>query len=113
MSSSPVWLITGCSSGFGNSLAHIALCAGHKIIVTSRNPPKTPDLVSRIEKLGGKWLALDITSPEAELAKVVEKATSVYGRIDIVVNNAAYALLGAFESITYVLPFAVVLIILH
>ncbi|TVY19167.1 putative oxidoreductase [Lachnellula arida] len=98
--SPPIWLITGCSSGFGKSLALLALRSGHKVIATSRNPSKTPDLVSQVEKLGGVWHALDVCSPEPELAKAIEKATNVWGRIDILVNAAGYALLGAFETIS-------------
>ncbi|PVH87761.1 putative short chain oxidoreductase/dehydrogenase [Cadophora sp. DSE1049] len=96
-SSPGVWLITGCSSGFGLALALHVLNSGHKVLATSRNPSKTPDLVSRVESLGGTWLTLDICSPEGELASFIEKATAVYGVIDVLVNNAGYALLGAFE----------------
>ncbi|KAH6679106.1 putative short chain oxidoreductase/dehydrogenase [Halenospora varia] len=99
-SSTPVWLITGCSSGFGKALAFHARKSGHRVIATSRNPAKTPELVSEFESLGGIWHSLDLYSPESVLAEVVEKATSVYGRIDILVNCAAYALLGAFECIS-------------
>jgi len=99
-----VWFITGCSSGFGTSLALLALRSGHKVIATSRNPSKTPELVSEVEKLGGVWHALDVCSPEPELAKAIEKATNVWGRIDILVNGAGYALLGAFETIRYDSP---------
>jgi NAD(P)-dependent dehydrogenase (short-subunit alcohol dehydrogenase family) len=99
--STPVWFITGCSSGFGASLALLALRSGHKVIATSRNPSKTPELVSQIERLGGTWMQLDVCAPEPELIKVIDKATSVHGKIDILVNNAGYALLGAFETIRY------------
>ncbi|KAH9209636.1 putative short chain oxidoreductase/dehydrogenase [Leptodontidium sp. 2 PMI_412] len=94
-----VWLITGCSSGFGFSLAlHILTSGpGHKVIATSRTPSKTPSQVSQIQSLGGTWLALDICSPESELATFIEKATAIYGTIDVLVNNAGYSLLGAFE----------------
>jgi hypothetical protein len=96
-----VWLITGCSSGFGASLALLALRNGHHVIATSRNPSRTPYLVSDVEKLGGKWLVLDVCDPN--LAHVVEDASKIYGKIDILVNNAGYALLGAFEAIRWVL----------
>lgn len=87
------------SSGFGFSLAlHIlASGPGHKVIATSRTPSKTPSQVSQIQSLGGTWLALDICSPESELATFIEKATAIYGTIDVLVNNAGYSLLGAFE----------------
>ena len=103
MSSPPIWFITGCSSGFGTSLALLALRSGHKVIATSRNPSKTPALVSEVQSLGGVWHTLDVCAPEPELAKAVEKATNVWGRIDILVNAAGYALLGAFETIRYIL----------
>jgi NADP-dependent 3-hydroxy acid dehydrogenase YdfG len=99
--SPPVWFITGCSSGFGASLSLLALHSGHKVIATSRKPLKTPELVSQVEKLGGKWMQLDVCAPEQELMKVIDEATSVYGKIDILVNNAGYALLGPFETIRY------------
>jgi NAD(P)-dependent dehydrogenase (short-subunit alcohol dehydrogenase family) len=96
----PIWLITGCSSGFGASLALLALRNGHHVIATSRTPSKSPELVSEVEKLGGKWLSLDVCG--GNIADVVQEATNLYGRIDILVNNAAYALLGAFETIRLV-----------
>ena len=45
----PIWFITGCSSGFGLSLALLALGKGHKVIATSRNPSSTPEQVAQIE----------------------------------------------------------------
>ncbi|KAG4427492.1 hypothetical protein IFR05_017024, partial [Cadophora sp. M221] len=96
-----VWLITGCSSGFGYALAQHILTSSpagqHKVIATSRTPSKTPSQVSQIQSLGGTWLALEVCSPESELKAFIEKATAVYGTIDVLVNNAGYALLGAFE----------------
>ncbi|KAI4171643.1 MAG: hypothetical protein LQ343_004121 [Gyalolechia ehrenbergii] len=59
------WLITGCSSGFGLSLTRIGQANGHKVVATSRNPSKTPDLVSEVESKGGKWLQLDVDDPES------------------------------------------------
>ncbi|KAI0538018.1 NAD(P)-binding protein [Xylaria digitata] len=57
------WLITGCSSGFGLSLVRIVQAGGHKVIATSRNASKTPDLVKEVESKGGKWLQLDVNDP--------------------------------------------------
>jgi NAD(P)-dependent dehydrogenase (short-subunit alcohol dehydrogenase family) len=94
--SSPVWFITGCSSGFGASLAQLVLSRGHRLIATSRTPSKTPSLVTQITSAGGHWLPLDVTSPSAP--SVVHTALSIYGHIDYFVNNAGYSLIGAIES---------------
>jgi NAD(P)-dependent dehydrogenase (short-subunit alcohol dehydrogenase family) len=95
-STSPVWFITGCSSGFGTGLALTALNMGHRVIASSRNPSRTPDLVSQVQSLGGYWLTLDVTSPNA--SDVVKEALKIYGHIDYFVNNAGYGLLGAIED---------------
>jgi len=98
MSSTPVWLITGCSSGFGFALARYVATKGHRVIATSRNPEKSPKQVAEIEKLGGHWLPLDITS--ADLEEKVTAAESLHGKVDVLVNNAGYSILGAFEDIS-------------
>lgn len=97
-SSAPVWLITGCSSGFGFALACYVATKGHRVIATSRNPAKSPNQVAEIERLGGTWLSLDVTSTDLE--DKVKTAESVHGRIDVLVNNAGYSILGAVEDIS-------------
>jgi NADP-dependent 3-hydroxy acid dehydrogenase YdfG len=101
MSSRPlVWFITGCSSGFGASLSLLALKAGHKVVATSRSPSKTPELVRQVRELGGTWMPLDVNAPSA--AEVIRNAVDIYGRIDVLVNNAGFSLLGMLEDLTYV-----------
>lgn len=78
------------------ALARLALSNHHRVIATSRNPSRTPELVTEIESLGGHFLALDVTS--SSLSTILDDATAIYGHIDILVNNAGYALLGAFET---------------
>lgn len=101
MASTPpqVWLITGCSTGLGASLAIHALKAGHAVIATARNPSSAPSY-TQISSLGGKWLPLDVTSPTA--GDVVQEAVKLAGRIDVLVNNAGYSILGAMEDISFV-----------
>jgi NAD(P)-dependent dehydrogenase (short-subunit alcohol dehydrogenase family) len=94
------WFITGCSSGLGLSLTLLLLQDGHRVIATSRNPTKTPSEVEHVTSLGGHWLSLDVTIPESEIAAIVDKATEIYGQIDVLVNCAGYAQLGAFESVS-------------
>ena len=96
----PTWLITGCSAGFGSSLARHVLSKGHNVIATSRNPAKTPDLVKSITaRPNGRWIALDVTASEESIRQTINEASSLFGDIDIVVNNAARALYGAAEDI--------------
>jgi NAD(P)-dependent dehydrogenase (short-subunit alcohol dehydrogenase family) len=94
-----VWLITGSSAGLGRALTRYVIARGHTVIASSRNPAKTPGLVSEVEKAGGRWIALDNTAPEEEINKIVQTAESFFGRIDVVVNMAGVSVLGAFEDI--------------
>ncbi|KAI3398878.1 hypothetical protein diail_8387 [Diaporthe ilicicola] len=92
------WLITGCSSGFGLAIARHALANGHKVIATSRNPAKTPQLVQEIESSGGRWVQLDLDDPGN--GKVIDDLEAEGTTIDVLVNNAGSALLQAAESVT-------------
>ncbi|KAI2713685.1 hypothetical protein CBS147332_5425 [Penicillium roqueforti] len=91
-----VWLITGCSSGLGLALARAAQSNGHKVLATSRQPSRTPEIVSEITQNGGDWHTLDVDSPTAA-SELVSKLESTH-KIDVLVNNAGYAILGAVEQ---------------
>ena len=81
----------------GISLARAVLKAGHRVIATSRSPEKTPDLVKEIESTAnGRWAQLDVSAPELE--RNVEDCIKTFGRIDVLVNNAGFALGGPFEN---------------
>jgi NAD(P)-dependent dehydrogenase (short-subunit alcohol dehydrogenase family) len=99
MSSNPVWLITGSSGGLGLALTRYALSQGHIVIATSRNPSRTPELVAEVEGQGGKWLTLDALWEETVIKDTIQQAESIFGRLDIVVNNAAYCVLGSTEDV--------------
>lgn len=84
-----VWLITGCSSGVGLSLTRSTLAAGHKVIATSRNPAKTPEVVDEITSNGNAtWMQLDVAADNLE--QDVEACFQKFGRVDVVVNNAGF-----------------------
>lgn len=100
VASQQVWLITGCSQGLGYELSKAVLAAGHKVVASSRNPAKTPEVVSEIEGSGGAWVQLDVTSDKIE--EQVGVALAVYGRIDVLVNNAGVGMSGAVEDFRYV-----------
>ena len=97
MSTQKVWLVTGCSAGLGFALSKVILAHGHKLIASSRNPAKTPDLVQQVTSQGGHWIALDTTAPDLE--DIVARAEHIHGRLDVVVNNAGYPIYGAFEDL--------------
>ncbi|CAG7917608.1 unnamed protein product [Penicillium olsonii] len=91
------WLITGCSSGLGLSIARLAQSNHQTVIATSRNPSRTPDLVNEITQNGGQWHTLDVNDQTAasELLSTLERSGH---HIDVLVNNAGYAILGAVEQ---------------
>ncbi|KAF4627665.1 hypothetical protein G7Y89_g10489 [Cudoniella acicularis] len=95
-----VWLITGCSSGFGEALTLLALKNGHSVIAASRTPSRTPSLVKEVESLGGLWLQLDMTAPKSAMEKVVEEGVKKFGRIDVLVNNAGVGIIGPLEDVS-------------
>ena len=95
-----VWLITGSSSGLGFDLALHVLAAGHQVVATVRSRVKSHKAVHEIETKGGKVLELDVSKPDA-VDPVAKEADACYGRIDVLVNNAGYSLLGAAEDFTY------------
>jgi NAD(P)-dependent dehydrogenase (short-subunit alcohol dehydrogenase family) len=92
----PVWLITGSSQGIGLALTRHAVSQGHRIIATSRNPSSSADLVAEVQSAGGHWLQLDVTAANVE--EVVQNAEAIYGRLDVVVNNAAFCVGGSVEE---------------
>ncbi|MFY2562544.1 oxidoreductase [Corallococcus terminator] len=94
---SKVWLITGSSRGLGRDLAEAVLAAGHRLVATARKPEQLKDLVERYGDQV-RAVALDVTDPAAAQAAVAE-ATSAFGRLDVVVNNAGYANVAAIEDV--------------
>lgn len=92
------WFITGTSAGFGRLLTEKLLARGEQVAATLRKPDALADLKAQYgEQL---WVAaLDVTDTAA-VHRVVDQAFADLGRIDVVVNNAAYALFGAGEEAT-------------
>lgn len=94
------WLVTGSSSGFGLWLVRTILARGHNVIATSRNPARTPDHVKEIESTPrGKWLALDVSTDAATIRATMQEAQKMFGKIDVLINNAGYSVLGSAEEI--------------
>jgi NADP-dependent 3-hydroxy acid dehydrogenase YdfG len=93
---SDVWLITGCSTGFGRELAKILPERGYKVVATARDTAKIQDLATGHGN-SVLPLKLDVTNP-AEVIDGVRAAEAAFGRIDVLVNNAGYGYLGSIEE---------------
>ena len=96
-SDTPVWFITGVSAGLGFAMSIYILSQGHHVIGTVRSRSRAAESVKEIENKGGKCLELDVTDAEAT-PRVYSEAIALYGRIDVLVNNAGYSWLGAVED---------------
>src|SRR5580765_336248 len=96
---SKVWFITGAGSGLGTGIAKAALRAGDRVVATGRNLEKVrkayPD--AALENIA--FVQLDVAD-EAQAKAAVDEAVQRFGRIDVLVNNAGYSLLGNFEQMT-------------
>ena len=93
---SKVWFITGASRGFGRIWTEAALKRGDKVAATARNVADVADLT---ERFGDAVLplALDVTDPE-QVRQTVPQAHAHFGRLDVILNNAGYSLVGTTEE---------------
>lgn len=89
------WLITGCSSGFGEQFVHSILARGDQVIATGRNLSK----LQHLKEAGASILELDITSPQQSINSTVAQAINIHGKIDVLLNNAGYVATGLFEDL--------------
>jgi NAD(P)-dependent dehydrogenase (short-subunit alcohol dehydrogenase family) len=96
---SKVWFVTGASSGIGAGIVRAALEAGDRVVATARNVEKLRSAIGQpaSDRLG--FVPLDVTS-EQQAPEAIADAVEEFGRIDVLVNNAGYSLLGNFESFT-------------
>ncbi len=92
-----VWFITGASRGFGALITEQALKAGDAVVATARNPQTVTDRFGNHPNLLA--VALDVTN-EAQANAAAEQAVKRFGKIDILLNNAGFGLLGAVEEAT-------------
>jgi NAD(P)-dependent dehydrogenase (short-subunit alcohol dehydrogenase family) len=90
-----VWMITGAGRGFGAKIAVAALEHGDAVVATARNPQTVVDQLG--ERPGLFATALDVTEPQ-QAAAAVAAATERFGRIDVLVNNAGFGIVGAVEE---------------
>jgi len=95
-SMSKVWLITGSSRGLGRALAEAVLAQGHKLIATARDPTQLIGLGARYGSRV-RAVALDVTDEHAA-ARAIEAAIDIFGRLDVLVNNAGYGNVSSIED---------------
>lgn len=91
------WFITGANRGLGLEVARAALDAGDNVVATARKPDEIENALEGFaDKL--QTIPLDVTDHKA-IAEAVSVAHARFGRIDVLVNNAGYGQLGAFEEV--------------
>jgi NAD(P)-dependent dehydrogenase (short-subunit alcohol dehydrogenase family) len=92
-----VWFITGAGRGLGLDIAKAALAAGHRVVATGRNPEKVAKAVGRSDDL--LVVKLDVTNA-ADAEAAAQATIERFGRIDVLVNNAASFYAGYFEELS-------------
>lgn len=91
-----VVIVTGASSGIGKATALQLIKEGHTVYGAARRVEKMNDIVSA----GGKAVAIDLTKHD-QVHTEIQKIIETEGRIDVLVNNAGYAVYGAVEEVSY------------
>jgi NAD(P)-dependent dehydrogenase (short-subunit alcohol dehydrogenase family) len=92
----PTWLITGCSTGLGRSLAEAVLERGYNAVVTARDAAKVQEFVELYPDTA-LALGLDVTE-QAQVTRAVQQAEERFGGVDVLVNNAGYGYRAAVEE---------------
>lgn len=90
-----IWFITGASRGFGALIAKQALDAGDAVVATARNADHVTDALGQNDRLLA--LPLDVTD-QAQINDAVASAIKTFGKVDVLVNNAGYGVIGAIEE---------------
>lgn len=96
-----VVLITGASSGFGEDAAKLFAKEGCRVVLAARRLDRLQALAAEIQNAGGEALAIpvDVSQP-AEIEVMVQSTLDLYGRIDILFNNAGYGSVDWFENLS-------------
>ena len=100
MSNDKVILITGCSSpsGIGFATARVLAKSGHRVFATVRDPSKAAKIQEGFKDDRLRVRILDVTIQES-IDAVIQEITEAEARIDVLINNAGYGLLGAVEDV--------------
>lgn len=93
---SKVWFITGASSGFGKAFAEYALGQGYRVVVTARRMDKL-EAIKAIDPLRVAAIQMDVND-RAAVSRGVAEAMERFGRVDVLINNAGFSIVGAAEE---------------
>jgi NAD(P)-dependent dehydrogenase (short-subunit alcohol dehydrogenase family) len=93
-----VWFVTGASSGIGAGVVRAALESGDRVVATARNVEKLRSAIGQPPSDRLAFVPLDVTG-EQQATKAIAAAVEKFKRIDVLVNNAGYSLLGTLESL--------------
>jgi len=96
---SKVWFITGAGRGIGAHIVQSALAAGDRVVATGRSLAQLRDAFGGIDSARIALVAFDVADA-TQAGGAVQAALAAFGRIDVVVNNAAYGQLGRFEEVS-------------
>ena len=95
-----VW-ITGASSGIGKAMAFEWSRLGYKVVLSARRNELLEEIASEIKNSGGESLVVPVDiMDEASIENAVQHIITIWGRIDIIVANAGFGVLGSIESLT-------------
>lgn len=98
METDKIWFVTGASKGLGLTLVQKLLASGNKVAATSRS---LEDLQKAVGNDSPQFLPLATNlKSEASVQEAIQKTIAHFGRIDVVVNNAGYGLLGSVEELS-------------
>jgi NAD(P)-dependent dehydrogenase (short-subunit alcohol dehydrogenase family) len=96
MKNNKVWFITGATSGFGKAFCEYAVSKGYNVFATGRNTEKLK-MISEINPQLVKTSFLDVTDTTS-ISEAIKQAYEVFGKIDVLFNNAGYGIVGAVEE---------------
>jgi len=99
MNTSKVWYVTGASQGLGLILVKKLLENGHRVAATSRDAHTLGQAVGVIDKDRFLPLAVDLNNLDC-IDESIQQTLATFGRIDVVVNNAGYGMVGTIEEIS-------------
>lgn len=90
------WLITGCSSGFGEQFVRQLTELGDNVVASGRHAETR---LAHLKDTGATIIDLDVTAPQREIDSKFHEALAAYGSIDVIVNNAGFIQAGPLEDL--------------